>query len=381
MREQLTTAELVDLVRRVFRPRASDRGLLILVDLPDETGARDHPRWAARRAMAADWAARLSAARDELGLERVSLALHRNARRHNQDLPATAHLHGGGPLPSTAAELAGVETPFDILFTEHQIVLAPTEFSATAPLKVEAARRGLRAATMPGFTEEMIPALRLDWVEIDRRCRILKESLDAAEEARFVLEAGGERSELTLDLRWRAAHASGGLLTEPGVAGNLPSGETYIVPYEGEHPGAPSRSQGRLPLELDGELLALRIEKNAVVEIVGDGPRAAAERRELAAEPAYGAVAELGLGILRDYGIQPVGELLVDEKLGLHIAFGRSDHFGGQVGPAKWRDPARVVHVDRVFIPEVMPRVRVRAVDLVFADGTIGPLIRDDNYV
>ncbi len=234
---------------------------------------------------------------------------------------------------------------------------------------------------MPGFTEEMIPTLRLDWVEIDRRCRVLKDGLDAAEEARFVFEALGVRCDLTLDLRWRTAHASGGLLVEPGVAGNLPSGETYIVPYEGERPGAPSRSQGRLPVELDGELLVLRIERNSVVEVVGGGPRAAAERREFADEPAYGNVAELGLGILRDYGIQPVGELLVDEKLGLHIAFGRSDHFGGQVGPAKWRDPARVVHVDRVFIPEVMPLVRVRAVDLVFAGGAVRPFIRDDGYV
>ncbi len=134
MREQLTTAELVDLVRRVFRPRASDRGLLILVDLPDESGAKDHPRWAARRAMAADWAARLSDARSELGLQRVSLAVYRNARRHNQDLPATAQLHAGGPLPSSSESLAGAAIPFGALFDEHQIVLAPTEFSATAPL-------------------------------------------------------------------------------------------------------------------------------------------------------------------------------------------------------------------------------------------------------
>jgi phosphoribosylaminoimidazole-succinocarboxamide synthase len=33
------------------------------------------------------------------------------------------------------------------------------------------------------------------------------------------------------------------------------------------------------------------------------------------------------------------------EKLGLHIAFGRSDHFGGQVGAAKFSKPEEVVHV------------------------------------
>lgn len=377
---RLTTDELVDLVRRVFRPRPGDRGLLVLTDLPDDA-AGDHGRWAWRRAMAGDWAARLAAARSQLGIEEVQLALYRNVRRHNQDLPATARLHRGGPLPATAASPAADEAPFADLFEQHRIVVAPTEFSATAPLKLEAARRGLRAATMPGFTEDMLPTLRLDWVEIDGRCRALKERLDAAEEARLVFDAAGTRCELTLDLRGRLAHASGGLLVEPGVAGNLPSGETYIVPYEGERAQDPSRSRGRLPLELAGELLTLRIEGNQVIEVIGEGPAAAAERRELSAEPAYGNVAELGLGILRGYGIRPVGELLLDEKLGLHIAFGRSDHFGGQVGPRNWRDAARVVHLDRVFIPEVMPRVRVQSVDLAFPDGALRPLIRADQYV
>jgi leucyl aminopeptidase (aminopeptidase T) len=272
--------------------------------------------------------------------------------------------------------------PFAELFDRYRIIIAPTEFSATAPLKIAARRHGFRAATMPGFIGAMIPALRLDWSAIDRRCRALKARLDGADAARFEFEVvGGGRHELTLDLRYRSAHASGGLLDEPGIAGNLPSGETYIVPYEGERAGEPSGSRGTLPLELDGEIVMYRIERNKVFGVVGDGPAAEAERRDLAAEPAYGNVAELGLGILRDYGISPIGEILLDEKLGLHLAFGRSDHFGGQVGPKDWRDPARVVHIDRVFIPEVMPRIRVARVDLVQEGGKVSPLMRVGQYV
>ncbi|MEN6634015.1 MAG: hypothetical protein ABFD84_16430, partial [Candidatus Polarisedimenticolia bacterium] len=252
---------------------------------------------------------------------------------------------------------------------------------ATAPLKLLAKRYGFRAATMPGFTPAMLPALRLDWTEIDARCRALKARLDAADEARFVFDSPLGRRALTLDLRRRSGHASGGLLAEPGVAGNLPSGESYIVPYEGEVAGDQSRSAGELPLEIDGEPVLFRIARNRVVEVVGDGPAAEAERRELAAEPAYGNVAELGLGILGEYGVKPCGELLLDEKLGLHIAFGRSDHFGGQIGAKDWNDPAKVIHLDRVFIPEVMPRVVVREVDLVGPDGVAAPLMRDGLYV
>jgi leucyl aminopeptidase (aminopeptidase T) len=218
--------------------------------------------------------------------------------------------------------------------------------------------------------------LKLDFEEVDRRCRELKARLDASTAAQLEFFAGGKVHRLTLDLRHRSAIASGGLIREPGTAGNLPSGETYIVPYEGERAGDPSLSRGVLPLELEGELLWYRIEANRAVEVIGDGPRAAAERRELAAEPAYANLAELGLGILGDYGIRPIGELLLDEKLGLHLAFGRSDHFGGSVGVRDFSSPARAVHVDRVYIPEVQPQVQVRRVELVPA----GLLMRNGRY-
>lgn len=378
----LTSAELAGLVRSAFAPRGDERGLLVLVDLPDAV-APDHAGWAWRRTTAAEWAGKLGGQANALGLPRVTLALYRNVRRPNQELPGEVVVHDpASPLPADADALANrASTALAALFESHSIVLAPTEFSATAPLKLAARQHGFRAATMPGFSPEMIPALRLDWTAIDARCRALKARLDASDEARFVFEAEGMRHGLTLDLRHRSAHASGGLLTEPGIAGNLPSGETYIVPYEGEREGAASRSAGTLPLEIDGEFLVYRIDANRVVGVEGDGPVAARERREIAEEPAYANVAELGLGILADYGIHPIGELLLDEKLGLHIAFGRSDHFGGQVGPKNWRDPARVCHIDRVFIPEVMPRVRVVSVDLVGADGAVSPLMRDGRYV
>ena len=86
-----------------------------------------------------------------------------------------------------------------------------------------------------------------------------------------------------------------------------------------------------LPVQFGSEVVIFRIENNVAVEASGEGPAAVAERARLAAEPAYGNMAELGVGVLGDFGIKPLGEILIDEKLGLHIAFGRSDHFG-QVG-------------------------------------------------
>jgi leucyl aminopeptidase (aminopeptidase T) len=376
----LSDRELAELVRRVFQPTAEDRRLAVLVDLPD-AAVPDRPAWRRRREMARGWADRLAAMAGELGVE-TSLHLYRNPRGNNADLPPTAWRHDGGPLPATADELdPSAAEPMTELFDRHRLLIAVTEFSATAPLKIAARQHHFRAATMPGFGAAMLPALRLDYVEIDRRVRHLKDLLDRADGADLRFTVAGEELELHLDLRHRTAHASGGVLTEPGTAGNLPSGETYVVPYEGEVAGDPSRSRGFLPVELEGEVVVYRIEENRAVEVVSQGPAASREAEQIAAEPAYANLAELGLGVLADFGLRPIGEILLDEKLGLHIAFGRSDHFGGQVGAADFTSPEAVIHIDRVYLPETQPRVRVEGADLAMADGSRLPLMRDRRFV
>ncbi|HNZ97106.1 MAG TPA: hypothetical protein PKM64_07930, partial [Thermoanaerobaculia bacterium] len=81
------------------------------------------------------------------------------------------------------------------------------------------------------------------------------------------------------------------------------------------------------------------------------------------------------------FGVEPVGEILLDEKLGLHIAFGRSDHFGGTVGPARFSAPGEVIHIDRVYVPACQPRIRVAAADLLLPAGERLALMRDQAYV
>jgi len=360
----LTAEDLRLLVQRVFQPTAADTGLAIIVDLPDDRLA-DNPDWRERRIMAAGWFRDLLGEKETLGLDRITLAWYRNAGGNNADLPERCCLGDGQTVFHDAAEIAGREdTSFADLFATHTIVMAPTELSATAPLKVATRPGGFRAATMPGFLPSMIPALKLDYGEINRRVNLLKELLDVAETARFDFHARGEDHALVLDLRHRTGHASGGLFPVNGVAGNLPSGEAYTVPYEGEIDGDKSLTAGTLPIQIEGELVVYRIEENRVVEVLTSGPESDREAAHFEAEPAYANVAELGLGVLGDFGLQPTGSILLDEKLGLHIAFGRSDHFGGTVGPDDFSGPDAVIHLDRVFIKAGMPDVRVREVKL-----------------
>ena len=368
--DSLTDSELRALLERVFQPSGRDTRVAVLADLP-ATETDDRRGWKERRELAWDWARRLDA----------DFYLYPAVGLNNGDLPPDAWRHRAGPLPAAARGLDTVTAePFGSLFATHSIVIAPTEYSATAPLKIAAKELGFRAATMPRFSPAMIPALRLDYVEVDRRVRRLKDLLDRAKSACFRFETDGGAAMLEIDLRHRTAHASSGLLQEPGTAGNLPSGEAYVVPYEGELSGDPSRSAGVLPVQFGDEIVSYRIENNRAVEVLSDGERSRAERAYLAREPAYGNLAELGLGVLDDFGIEPIGEILLDEKLGLHIAFGRSDHFGGQVGPAQFTSNSAAVHIDRVYLAATQPRIQVRSMVLAMPGEEVLQLMRDQRY-
>ncbi|MCX6560526.1 MAG: hypothetical protein NTZ26_08415 [Candidatus Aminicenantes bacterium] len=375
----LSAGDLVGLVHSVFPPFPGDRLLAVLVDLPHDP-ASDNAPWRERRGLAAAWAAALRDGATELQLEGVDLIAYPDVGSNNADLPAEAFLIESD-LPDGAAGLAaaGRAIAFEEVFASHQLYLAPTEFSTTAPLKNAAKRFGFRAATMPGFAASMVPALRIDYGLVAERVMVLKDRLDAAAQAEIILVADGLPHFLTLDLRHRTAHSSTGRFPEAGTAGNLPSGEAYIVPFEGGL-GDPSQSAGTLPVDTGRGLVVFTIAANRAVEVRGEEPAWTEEADHLRREPAYGNMAELGFGVLADFGLDPVGEILLDEKLGLHIAFGRSDHFGGAVGPKDFSTPAEVIHLDRIYIPQSQPRVAVRSVVLVGPDGGREEIIRDGTY-
>ena len=379
MIERLSGEELVALVRRVFQPKAGEKNIAILVDLPDAVVA-DNPDWTARRATAQEWATLLSAHAADLDGMQTTLVLYRNAHTNNGNLPEICWIHRDGALPATAESLDPAQAiPFAEIFTSHPIMLVPTQFSATAPLKMAAKQYPFRAATMGGFRHDMVPALRIDYTEVNRRVNYLKNVLDKASGADIVFTHPGGEAKLHLDLRFRSAHSSSGLLPKTGAAGNLPSGEAYIVPYEGEN--EPSRTAGIMPVQFGKEVVLYRIENNKAVGVISQGEASKKEAELLVAEPAYGNIAELGLGVLAAFGIKPIGKVLLDEKLGMHIAFGRSEHFGGQVGPDAFTKPEAVIHIDRVYVPEMQPDIGVKMVDIALEEGTILPLMRNGEYV
>jgi hypothetical protein len=373
----LTFDQLAALLDSVFALREEERWLTIMVDLPDDR-VPDNARWNDRRAIAGEWFRTLHAGRDRLPFDDVACCVYPNVGSNNNDLPDSVVVARGPDEYDRLPE--GSALPLDTVLRSSSVVLALTEMSATAPLKLLARQHGFRGATLPGFMRVMIPVLALDYEKVDARVREFSDRMNRAEGFAVALEADGRRYDSYFDLRFRNGHASGGLMRDAGTVGNLPSGEAYIVPYEGERNGEPSRTAGELPVQFGDQIVVYRLEGNRAVEVTSTGPRSDEERQRLAEEPAYGNMAEVGIGVLGEWGVQAVGSTLLDEKLGLHIAFGRSDHFGGVTSPASFNDRNRVVHIDRVYVESVQPLVRVAEAAFVYPGDERETIIRDDRY-
>lgn len=347
------------LFKDVFAPQPDDT-VLIMVDMPHGEIA-DNADWADRRAMADEW-------RDAFRMFDVKVL-------PLLTFPATGA--NNGDLPRQG-EWNGESVDLEETMRSSTILLAMTRYSATAPLaRLAKACPTLRVASMPGVLRRMEQtALAADYAEVARRTHILADLLTPAESATVVFSTGDR---LFLDLRYRTGHADDGQCRrdKPFPLINLPSGESFIVPYEGERPGEPSRTEGMIPLVIQGEHMTLEIHANRIAKVLGDGPEASKFRAHLDLDPARRNVAELGLGCNDKAVVQ--GAVIEDEKAGFHWAYGRSEHLGGTVGPKQFSDPAHVIHQDIVYAPA--SPIGIREVTLHGPDQQDLPVIRDNQYV
>lgn len=322
------------LLRDVFDPQPGEV-VTFAVDVPRD-GVPDHEGWTARRAMAARWRDEMLQLAADGGFEVRPLLEFPATGANNADLPGTGRL-------------GGEEVELRSALTESSLVIAMTEYSATAPLAgLAEAEEDFRAASMPGVEERMEgTALAADYRQVAARCKAIFDAMQGAVLC-DVLFSTGHRC--FFDLRHRAAEMDDGFLPR-GKQGdriiNLPSGETFIVPYEGEHEAVPSWTAGTIPVIEDDELVLFHVVANSVVVVEGDGPAADRYAAFFDADPARANIAEVAFGV--NDRAEVTGSVLEDEKAGFHWAFGRSDHLGGVVGVEDFESPSNVIHQDIVY--------------------------------
>ena len=356
--------DLEKLLIDVFAPQPGEK-VLVMTDLPHGQWT-DNGKWADRREMATEWHLAFQQLGTKLGFGVHPLLTYAATGAHS------------APLPQEG-ETDGQPVRLEDILSNTNIVVALTEYSATAPLiGFSQELPNLRAASMPGVTKSMEQtALAADYSEVARKSHILADKLNQAVGAKVEFSTGHQ---LYVDLRHRKAEADDGQLhadTKGMRLINLPSGEACIAPYEGELEGQPSRTEGMIPVMVDDELVLFRVEENRIVEVIGDGPQAAQKRDYFAVDQARCNIAELGLGC-NDKAIIS-GSVLEDEKvLGMHWAYGRSDHLGGTVGAADFSDPSHVVHHDIVY-PKG-GRIEIASLALEYEDGATEEIIKEGLY-
>jgi leucyl aminopeptidase (aminopeptidase T) len=154
---------------------------------------------------------------------------------------------------------------------------------------------------------------------------------------------------------------------------NFPSGEVFVVPNESPE----SKTKGEIPVAAGDEIIILIVEKNRIVDTLGEGPIATQKRPEFQHEKALCNIAEVAIGC-NDKAVV-TGNVLEDEKAGFHWAFGRSDFLGGTVSPKDFSAPDKVLHQDIVYAkgnPIVCERL-----DFIFPDGTRKTAITDGRLI
>jgi len=238
----------------------------------------------------------------------------------------------------------GEEPPNEIaeLMGKYDAVICPTRKSLThTDARRNACEKGARVATMPGITEEvMIRTMGADYLKIAERTYKLSEILDKGKMAHVTSAAG---TDIYLPINGIDAISSTGLVKEKGKYGNLPSGESFLMPEEGKSEGifivdGSFASVGKIY----DEPIRITVEKGYAVKIEGGEE---ADKLKTALEPlgkqAY-TIAELGIGT-NDQAIV-TGEILEDEKVmgTAHIALGNNISMGGTCNVG--------IHVDGVFL-------------------------------
>ena len=198
-----------------------------------------------------------------------------------------------------------------------------------------------------GQYPDLVSSINVDYNDMRKRGKRLKEAIDLAKEVTITTEKG---TNVTFDVKGKTAIPNDAAYKDAGFGGNIPAGEVYLAPRK-------KGVEGVVVIDgcsrtLDGTYLPkkpvkLRIQNGSVVAIEGGEEAKALEKSlqwaESKAKYPYCVrrIGELGIGI--NPGAKITNSTIISEKtLGTaHVAIGSNYWFGGTVYALN--------HLDQVF--------------------------------
>jgi leucyl aminopeptidase (aminopeptidase T) len=223
------------------------------------------------------------------------------------------------------------------------VALLPTSRSLShTDARREATERGVRIASMPGITEDMmsIGGLTADYKQIAKLTNKVAQILEKGEKVKITTPSG---TSLTMGIKDRTPLRDTGLYHKRGEWGNLPAGEVCLAPVEGT-------TQGTLVIDSMGttvtQPLKITIKNGWAQKFAGPDAAKLEAKLKAADKNAYN-IGELGIGTNSKARI--TGAVLEDEKvLGtVHIALGDNTSYVGGHTKSK-------IHLDGIlFQPTV----------------------------
>jgi leucyl aminopeptidase (aminopeptidase T) len=208
-----------------------------------------------------------------------------------------------------------------------EVFIAPTTRSLShTKARKRATDQGARGATMPGVTEDMLArVMAVDFDTMAARSSAVAARLSRADSAHLTCPRG---SDFTFDLTDREGIADDGALSARGAFGNLPCGEGFIAPLNGE--GRIVVAATLASVGLAEEPVQLTVKEGRLTSAEnGLGPRFIELLRSAGEDGTN--LAELGVGT--NDRARLTGSVLEDEKIlgTVHVAFGASAGIGGTI--------------------------------------------------
>lgn len=258
------------------------------------------------------------------------------------------------------------------IYTNYDIILTVSTFSATAPLTAKCKEFGFRGATLHGLNQIILDSgLSVDYDIVSHEAECLRLGLTQADRFEIDFEVESKVYTLALHTNGQEAQKSHGLCPpgKPDVA-NLPAGEVYFVPESAD---------GVFPFKYDESTIGLLHVKDGKIFksqfVYGDYAEIEDHNRRLQEDPMIGAIGELGFGTQ----VLPFsGRDIQDEKIlgTIHVATGRDDHLGGNITPDLFKEHKNASHDDVLYAPHKTPEIRLPEARMI-KDGQTTVLIRN----